>query len=161
MPKALFSNKVSLDYLYPEFLARLLNLLAEARMMGYEYKVYSGYRSPDEQRVLYKLYQQGGAKAAPAGLSSHNYGLAIDCGRWVAGKVSWLDADLEPLLELSKKHKLDWGGHYADKPHLSLPQFVTGPQLLPLKKVWLLTQGDELARLKAVWAIVDEELSRK
>lgn len=154
MPKALFSNKVSLDYLNPTFLERLLNLLAEARMLGYEYKVYSGYRSIDEQRVLYKLYLGGGSKAAPPGLSAHNYGLAIDCGRWLGGKVSWLDDDLKLLGQLAPKHKLVWGGTFADQPHIQMPLYVTGPQLLPLKTIWSQTQGDELTKLKAVWATI-------
>ena len=159
MPIKQFSPKVDLDYLHPEFLRRLLDLLAEARLLGYTYKVYSGYRSTDEQRVLHKLYLQGGNKAAPAGLSAHNYGLAIDCGRLMPdGKVSWLDADLEPLRELCLKHTLDWGGFYADKPHIGLPGFVNGAQLLPLKQVYNNTLGDERTKINAVWATVDATL---
>lgn len=37
-----------------------------------------GYRSLDEQASLYAKYQAGGPRAAPAGRSAHNYGLAVD-----------------------------------------------------------------------------------
>lgn len=153
MPKALFHKRVHLDYLNPAFLERLLNLLAEASLLGIQYKIYSGYRSHDEQRVLYKLYMGGGSKAAPPGLSAHNYGLAIDCGRLLADKtVSWKDADLDPLKDLCVKHNLIWGGTFGDKPHVQLPHYVTASQLLPLKKLWANVQGDELEKLKKVWA---------
>lgn len=153
MPKALFHRSVNLDLLHPVFLERLLALLADAESQGVVYKVYSGHRSFEEQLKLYKLYVGGGSRAAPPGLSAHNYGLAVDLGRWLNGVMSWADADLEPLRALCVKHKLVWGGIFADKPHLQLPGYVTGQQLLPLKRIY-----DSTNDLKAVWASVRTDL---
>lgn len=149
MPRALFHRSVNLDLLHPVFLERLLNLLADAASQGLVYKVYSGHRSFEEQHKLYKLYVGGGSRAAPAGLSAHNYGLAVDMGRWQNGVMSWSDKELDPLRELCVKHKLIWGGTFADKPHVQLPGYVTGQQLLPLKKTFEQTND-----LKAVWASI-------
>ena len=44
----------------------------------YRWWVTYGYRSLDEQAALYKAYQAGGPRAAPAGRSAHNFGLAVD-----------------------------------------------------------------------------------
>lgn len=44
----------------------------------YDWYVTSGFRSLDEQSILYGKYLRGGAKAAPPGKSAHNYHLAID-----------------------------------------------------------------------------------
>lgn len=152
MPANQFSQRVNLDYLNPTFLQHILDLLVEAKLLGFIYKVYSGYRSMDEQRVLYQLHVQGGPLAAPAGLSAHNYGLAVDMALLQPdGTVSWKDADLAPLADLCKKHQLDWGGHFGDKPHAGMLNYVTGSQLLPLKQIYNLTQGDELTKLKEVW----------
>ncbi len=152
MPSNQFKATVNLDYLNPTFLQRVLDLLVEAKLSGSIFKVYSGYRSMDEQRVLYQLHVQGGPLAAPAGLSAHNYGLAVDMALLKPdGTVSWLDADLAPLAELCAKHQLDWGGHFGDKPHVGMLSYVTGPQLLPLKAIYNLAQGDELTKLKEVW----------
>jgi hypothetical protein len=37
-----------------------------------------GYRGLEEQGALYAKYKAGGPKAAPPGLSPHNYGLATE-----------------------------------------------------------------------------------
>lgn len=152
MPVNQFKKDINLDYLNPVFLQQLLDLLVEGKMQNYIYKVYSGYRSFDEQRTLYKLFLGGGAKAAPPGLSAHNYGLAVDCARLMPdGTVSWKDSDMDYLGVLAPKHGLDWGGRFADKPHLGMVNYVTGQQLLPLKIVYGAAPGTELDKLKCVW----------
>lgn len=155
MPSSLV-RMLNLDYLYPSFLERLLNLLAECRGFGYEYKCYSGFRATDEQRKLYEAYLAGGARAAPAGLSAHNYGLAVDCARVVVGgKLSWAKEDYSKLLELVPKHALVSGASFGDMPHVQFPGLVSAHELLPLKALYNLEVGKpELERLKAVWASI-------
>src|SRR5688572_3401312 len=98
MPADLFTM-VDLDRLYPTFLEALLNCITECRMLGVDYKVYSGHRSFDEQAKLYTAYLKGGNRAAPPGLSSHNYGLAVDCARRMPDKkLSWDAKDYRVLL---------------------------------------------------------------
>jgi peptidoglycan L-alanyl-D-glutamate endopeptidase CwlK len=151
MPSDLL-RRLNLDYLYPPFLEELLSLLAECRMMGYDYKCYSGFRATDEQRKLYEAYLAGGAKAAPAGLSAHNYGLAVDCARVVgSGKLSWAKEDYGMLLKVLPKHHLVSGASFSDLPHVQWPDYVSARQLLPLKQAYNVSKGTEPERLKAVW----------
>lgn len=44
----------------------------------YTWVVLSGYRSLEEQQVLWEKYKAGGPRAAPPGKSAHNFGLAVD-----------------------------------------------------------------------------------
>jgi peptidoglycan L-alanyl-D-glutamate endopeptidase CwlK len=125
-------------------------------MLGYRYKCYSGYRSHDEQRKLYEAYLAGGAKAAPPGLSAHNYGLAIDCALISkAGTLSWSGGDYETLLKVLPKHNLLSGRTFSDTPHVQWPGYVDGRQLLPLKKRYNAANGNELEKLIAVWATLE------
>jgi hypothetical protein len=66
-----------------------------------------GWRSTAEQAALYQAFLAGGPKAAPPGLSPHEYGLAIDVvldidGK-VGGAVSWD----------TKKYAKQWNGLWA------------------------------------------------
>lgn len=147
---------LNLDYLYPLFLEKLLDALTECRLLGYNYKCYSGYRSHDEQRKLYEAYLAGGSRAAPAGLSAHNYGLAVDCARIVeGGKLSWDPEHYDTLLKILPKHSLMSGRNFKDLPHVQWPSHVTGKDFLKLKTVYNAASGDELSRLKAVWEFLD------
>lgn len=68
--------------LNPEFMRRL-GMWSAA--VGQAYNVGSGYRSIDEQRVLYGRWLAkvpGQAQAAPPGKSMHNFGLASDGPYW-------------------------------------------------------------------------------
>lgn len=156
MPSDLVS-RLNLDYLYPPFLERLLSFLAECRMLGYDYKCYSGYRSMDEQRKLYEAYLAGGAQAAPPGLSAHNYGLAVDCARRMSnGKLTWDKGEYVMLLKVLPKHDLKSGVGYSDRPHINFPKYVSARQLLPLKAKYSATSGTDLERLKQIWTSLKE-----
>lgn len=48
------------------------------KFSSYAWTVTYGFRSLEEQAVLWAKYQAGGPKAAPPGKSAHNFGLAID-----------------------------------------------------------------------------------
>lgn len=59
----------------------LVKMNAAARDAKRRVLIISGYRTIEEQRVLYNLYLSGrGNLAAPPGRSNHNYGKAADCG---------------------------------------------------------------------------------
>ncbi len=152
VPSYLFHKSVNLDLLYPPFLEALLDCLMECHLLNSSYKVYSGHRPFEEQEELYKKHLQGGPRAAPPGLSAHNYGLAIDCARIVAGKLSWDAKDYAEMEATAPKHGLITGKSFNDQPHVQFPGYVTGAQLLPLKALYSgMTQGDELSKLKLVW----------
>lgn len=155
VPSYLFHKSVNLDLLYPPFLEALLNLLMECHLQGSSYKVYSGHRGFDEQTELYEKHLQGGPRAAPAGLSAHNYGMAIDCARLVAGKLSWDPSDYKVLEETVGKHGLITGASFNDRPHVQWPGYVNARQLLPLKALYASVQGGMADQLKAVWAHLD------
>lgn len=150
MPTQLWHRSVDMDRLYSPFLEAVLALQAECVASGYSYKVYSGHRPFDEQQALYEAHLKGAPRAAPPGLSAHNYGLAVDCARLLPdGKLSW-DA-YEVLEMLVSKHGLVTGKSFGDRPHLQWPGYVSGAQLRPLKVIYEAASGTELDKLKAVW----------
>lgn len=59
-----------------------------------------GFRSTAEQAALYAKYKAGGPRAAPPGLSPHEYGMAIDVALDIDGKmggqVTW-NTEAEPF----------------------------------------------------------------
>lgn len=108
----------------PAFRDDIERFLGESR---YSWYVLSGFRSMEEQRVLWENYRfRNGPRAAPPGRSAHNVGLAVDVV---------LDADAEkPGLQPSWDTKLPawvWlkaasiphprlrsGAWFGDWPHL-------------------------------------------
>jgi len=112
----------------PTLLEPVFRRDVEALLLGspYTWLVTSGYRGLAEQAELWRIYRAGGPKAAPAGKSAHNYGLAIDVvpdgdtGRpgiqpdWSGSSHAWKwlgDAvDAHPRL----RH----GRHFGDSPHI-------------------------------------------
>jgi hypothetical protein len=81
MPTSLVT-RIDLDAIYPDFLERFLNLIADVRTAGKDFYAVSGYRSLDEQEAKYAIGRsKPGARITNArgGFSLHNYGLAIDC----------------------------------------------------------------------------------
>jgi len=145
-------NRINLDLLEPAFRENLLNLLAEARGLGFEFFATEGFRSFGRSRDLYAAWQKGGPRAAPAGFSAHNYGLAVDLCRRVGKKgVSWKEADYEPLRSLCPKHTLSWGGLFKDPPHVGHASYVNSNQLMKLRKLWDPIKTDD-QNLKVVWS---------
>jgi hypothetical protein len=68
-------RKIDPMQLEPVFRQDIIALLTPSQWTWY---ILHGYRSLEEQGKLWAIYQNGGPKAAPAGKSPHNYGLAID-----------------------------------------------------------------------------------
>lgn len=164
MPTSLFKGDLNLDHVYPPFLERLLELKARCRAKGSSYLCTYLFRSIRESDALYEIYRHGGARAAPGGFSSHNFGLASDEALIISPSpkrvLRWDKADFQLLGEESIKLGLHWGAGYGDSPHVSWPGFVDGAQLKPLRELWysmdVPNAGYSLMdRLKACWRYVD------
>jgi hypothetical protein len=110
-------------------------LLADAwEKLGTELVLTSGYRSLEEQEIL---YQKGRTTPGPIvtnarpGQSWHNYGLAFDVAPVGAdGKIYWPNdaQSWRDLAELGKARGLGWGGDFKsifDPPHFEYHPGVT------------------------------------
>ena len=90
-----------------------------------------GYRSLAEQAALHKKYLAGGPKAAPAGKSAHNFGLAIDLvldgdtskpgiqPSWDTRRKAWT----ELFMKLEKHPRLKSGVSFGDGGHIERYQW--------------------------------------
>lgn len=109
--------------LEPVFRQDVIELLTMTPVNWY---VLYGYRSLAEQAALYDKYVKGGPKAAPPGLSPHNYGLAVDVvpdgdpdipglqPDWNTTSAAWSD-----LLAAIKAHpRLHSGASFRDTDHV-------------------------------------------
>ena len=83
-------TQASLDSLQPDFADRAKQWIQGMRDAGYNPVLHFGYRSPEEQQVLYQKYLAGGNKAVAPPMSYHTYGRAFD---WVnqgpKGDLQW------------------------------------------------------------------------
>lgn len=138
-------HRIDLAYIYPPFLERIKNVLAECSELGANYLATDGFRSFAAQQ---KLYFQGRTQPgrivtnATAGFSAHNYGLAIDFCRFFdvgdGTTVSWAPQDYETLGDIVEGFGLAWGGRFKnpDRPHVQWRGFVTDSDLQPLKSIY-------------------------
>lgn len=163
MPSGVFLRKIDLDLIYPPFLERLLVLKARCIARGAKYITTYGFRTWGESHQLYLEHLKGGVKAAPAGLSAHNYGLATDEALVISEpspstrRTSALVKDFKIMSEEAAKLGLDWGGRFNDAPHIGWPGFVSGDQLRPLLKIWAANSNLPIQeRLRLVWDHVDK-----
>lgn len=165
MPRDSFKSDINLDYVYPPFLERRLELIVRCRARGASYLSTYLFRSVAESDALYAIYQRGGARAAPGGYSSHNFGLASDEALIIQPSpkrvLRWNPDDFKILGEEAAKLDLHWGHGYGDNPHISWPGFVDGAQLKPLRDIWAkqLPGAPIIDRLKECWAYVDSHSS--
>lgn len=94
-------------------------LLAEAKRLGYQYKLGEAYRSPEEAARLAKLGK--GIKN-----SLHSIGLAIDIHLFRDGKYLTDTESHRALgtywetLSAGKDFVTAWGGHFGDGNHYSI-----------------------------------------
>jgi hypothetical protein len=83
-------TKSSLDSLQPDFSDRARQWVQAMRTQGYNPVLHYGYRSPEEQQVLYQKYLAGGNKAVAPPKSYHTYGRAFDWANQNAnGELEW------------------------------------------------------------------------
>jgi peptidoglycan LD-endopeptidase CwlK len=156
-------KRIDLDLLYPYFRDEMfLPLLARLRAKGFDYVATEGFRDMIRSDILWKMFLAGGPRAAPAGSSSHNYGLAVDLCRDIDLKSSglqpgWDSAHYDALTKECALMGIHHGRAYKDNPHVSYPGFLTGAQLRPLHEIYQknLHLPDEIDRLKPVWDYLD------
>lgn len=156
MPRDLFQASLNLDLVYPPFLERLLAVKAACRARGSDYLSTELFRTWERSGALYVVYKRGGPRAAPAGASAHNYGLASDEALIVSPSphrvVRWGPRDFDVLHEECLKAGLAHG-LAGDLPHVNWPGRESAAQLAPLALIWNANPDlDVLPRLQKVWA---------
>jgi len=125
--------------LHPKVLPRVKEFINEAFKQGYKLRVTSGFRSYNEQTVL---YSQGRTAAgnivtnAKAGESSHNFGTAIDVVEIKDGKALWTNPNWNKIAQIAKQFGFSWGGDWVsfkDMPHFEMN---FGKSLTQLKQLY-------------------------
>ncbi len=130
---------------HPKVREDLSNILIECEKSNVPIRITRANATAEEQNTLYQAYLKGGPKAAPAGLSYHNYGMAVDfCLLGKDGKsVSFnqiQDAnsngikDWTEVINIFEKHGWYWGGHFRDNDHFEFSCGYTVQQLQTLVK---------------------------
>jgi len=138
MPADLF-RRIDLDELFPPFRDVLLEVIARCRARGADYVATSGYRSESAQAELHARYRRGeGGRAAPAGYSAHNFGIAVDFVRdgdphRPGVQPRWDLPAYEILGQEVGRAGLAWGGSFGDAPHVQWPGFVRASELEQLR----------------------------
>ena len=156
MPTQLF-QRINLDLLMPEFRDPLFQLAANCKARGVDYWASFGYRSFAQQDQMHAAYLAGkGGKAAPAGLSAHNYGIAVDFIKNINFGADHLTPDWSThsndiLGQEAEKLGFVWGAHFGDPPHVQYKGYVSGTELKPLLAVFNASAGPDLDRLSKVW----------
>lgn len=168
MPAQLF-HRINIDRIYPRFLLAMLDVFARCEQRGAVYFATCGERSYAESDALYAQGRTAPGRIvtnARGGQSAHNFGIAIDATHQndlndqALTKPDWDPAHYQVLHDELVAAGLVSGGDFAsrDWPHGQLAGFVTGAQLAPLDAIYRATPGDDVARLKAVWAHLDTVL---
>ncbi len=160
MPIDLFRRDIDLGLIYPPFLEKWLDVLAKCQARGKRYLCTQGFRTFGESMQLAAAALKGGPRAAPAGLSAHNYGLAFDTALIIQESpkrvVRWDVKDFDILIEEARAAGLDCGVDYNDTDHFGWGGFSSGKELLPLADLWRTnTQLPLPERLRLVWDYVD------
>ena len=155
--------RIDLDRCYFPFVERAILVLAACRARGQDYFPTFGFRSFRQQEQLYQAWREAkGGKAAPPGLSAHNYGLAWDLcadGDRDRGGLqpSWDLKRYKILGEETERLGLVWGGRFGDSPHIQWPGFVNGEQLRQLKNLWVKypDHASDAQKLLSIWSYLD------
>lgn len=161
MPASLL-KRINLDYLYPPFRDRLLEVIAKCSERGADYYAVQGLRSYQEQDQLFRIGRDiPGNKVtnAKGGQSQHQFGLAVDFVRdsdlQTPGlQPDWGDSAYDTLIEELGKAGLHSGVGYRDRPHAGWPEYYKLPELNDLAKIWSLSTGPLPQRLQRVWEYV-------
>jgi len=148
--------------LYPPFLKKVEQVLAECSKAGADFFVISGFRSAEEQNKLYAQGRSDKSKPkvtnAKAWESMHNFHCAVDCCRDADVKKeglqpSWQLEDYRILAETAKKHGLEaaffWKS-FQEGPHIQLPLESRGISRDQMKAAYL--SGGQ----KALFALLDK-----
>jgi peptidoglycan L-alanyl-D-glutamate endopeptidase CwlK len=144
MPAFLFKRltRDALNFQYEPFRHLAFEVIARCEARGAWYYAIRGFSTFAEQQALHQNYVNGrGGKAAPAGYSAHNYGLAFDFCRdsdlGAAGlQPDWTQPAYTILGEETQNAGLVWGKSFGDAPHIQWPGFVGAGQLEQLRSLW-------------------------
>ena len=159
-------RRIDLDLIEPNFLERVMAVIAKCSARGAEYHAIAGHRTYGAQMALWAAGRtKPGNKVtnAKGGQSAHCFGIAIDfvhdSNPGMQGlQPDWVPSNYKILQEEVELAGLHSGASYHDLPHVSLPGYVTAAQLLPLHLAWEKSQdsgGDTLTRLKQVWQVLN------
>lgn len=126
--------------LHPKLRSEMATIISEISSYNIHIRITRAFATFSEQDALYKIYQNGGPKAAPAGLSFHNYGLAIDfCLLHNDGTISFsmtedIDnnkkADWLQVVYTFQKYGWKWGHVFNDNDHMEKSFGLTEQQCL-------------------------------
>ncbi|WP_432719735.1 M15 family metallopeptidase [Jeongeupia wiesaeckerbachi] len=111
----------------PDFVQRVLALMARMEARGYPLALLEGYRSPERQDSL--ASQENLVTKAKGGQSKHQYGMAVDLAPIRSGKIviserdPWAMQAYTALGEEAEAAKLTWGGRWSfkDYGHIEVP----------------------------------------
>lgn len=93
----------SLNSLQPDFADRAKQWIQGMRDAGYNPVLHFGYRSPEEQQVLYQKHLAGGPQAVAPPMSYHTYGRAFD----------WVNQDAKGNLQWNNDRAYEFGQKLA------------------------------------------------
>jgi hypothetical protein len=125
---AIFWRNIDPGLLEPTFRKDIEDLLGNST---WDWYVLYGYRTHDEQQILYNKHLIGGPKAAPPGLSPHEYGLAVDVvfdsdpdkpglqPGWVTSAAAWVWL----FAKLKLHPRLKSGVTFQDADHIERYQW--------------------------------------
>jgi peptidoglycan LD-endopeptidase CwlK len=122
----------SLDDLSIDVRPHVDAFLAGCQAAGIDVLVTCTLRSNDEQAALYALGRTAPGHIvtdAPAGMSAHNYGLALDVVPMVNGKPDWNGKDpvWQQIGQIGQAAGLQWAGApgfpFPEEPHFQHPQW--------------------------------------
>ena len=164
MPSALLT-RIDLDKLYPPFAYKVIELVGRCHDQGVDYYATSGFRTPEEQLLLWRKGRSVDGKiidpkavVTTKKFGAHNVSVACDLTfdkdlNKTGLQPSWNRPDYELLAREAVKLKLE-SGHYwtglPDSPHVQLPLNSKG---ILLSKLRLLEQ---VGGLEAVWKHLDK-----
>lgn len=153
--------RIDVSRIYPPFLAMAEGMIAQLAKDGAMYYATSGFRTFEEQTALYaKGRTEPGGKVtnARAGMSAHQYGLAVDFVRDVdldkhGVQPTWRAEMYRPLADQARTSGLEPGFYWLslmDAPHVQLPLTLASISMMQLIQIHTHENGRE-----GVWAFLD------
>lgn len=124
--------------LFPPLVTIVRSIYDTCFKAGHPIILVSGYRSIDEQNVLYRQGRTTPGHIvtnAQGGHSTHNYGLAVDLMPLKPGSTTELEDTITApsyqfLIKTAKAQGLAWGGdwiHFKDYPHFQMYNLPANP----------------------------------
>lgn len=128
------TTEARINDLHPAMQDKVRMFINKAEKKGIKLRIPSegGYRTFEKQEEIGKR----GVRAAPPGLSYHNYGLAIDVYEIKDGKALFENPRWDEIGNIGKSLGFDWGGDFKtgspDYPHFEMNFGYDEEELLAL-----------------------------